>query len=299
MTGASAADYTGSAACTPCHKAQAETQAKSGHALALRRAAEHPLFKAFGLEAPVEWAFGAGDQAVTFVSRIDRDWYLEHRFSYYSASKSLELTPGHSQQDVPGVRYRTFDPSGAILRCFQCHSTGKLSLGAQQEIVPAEPGVRCESCHGPGSDHVRAAGKSSIHNPGQLAAAELNQFCGSCHRMPPSAGSETDWTNAWNTRHQPVYLSQSACFQKSEGTLSCLTCHNPHERLQRDALSYNAKCAACHGLQQRPPAKVCNANAGKACTSCHMPNVSPLPNLKFANHWIGVYRPGSNLRPVR
>ena len=36
------------------------------------------------MDIPVEWAFGAGGQAVTFVTRIDKDCYLEHFYSYYS-----------------------------------------------------------------------------------------------------------------------------------------------------------------------------------------------------------------------
>ena len=33
------------------------------------------------VELPIEWAFGAGRQAVTFVSRMDENWYLEHPHS--------------------------------------------------------------------------------------------------------------------------------------------------------------------------------------------------------------------------
>ena len=43
--------------------------------------------------------------------------------------------------------------------------------------------------------------------------------------------------------------------------------------------------------------------ADKSCVSCHMPAVNPSPLLRFANHWIGVYRlsgPQANLlRPVQ
>lgn len=35
---------------------------------------------------PVEWAFGAGGHAVTFVSQLDEDQYLEHRFTLYAQS---------------------------------------------------------------------------------------------------------------------------------------------------------------------------------------------------------------------
>jgi hypothetical protein len=30
-----------------------------------------------------------------------------------------------------------------------------------------------------------------------------------------------------------------------------------------------------------------------------MPLVSPQPALRFTNHWIGVYRAGAKLKPIR
>jgi hypothetical protein len=89
-----ATDYIGAAACGNCHPAQFAGQSKSGHSLALRRAPDHPLAKAYmaspdwkrgttyqfvfsrrsdgffvqsldyatrqNMDLPVEWAFGAG-----------------------------------------------------------------------------------------------------------------------------------------------------------------------------------------------------------------------------------------------
>lgn len=157
-------------------------------------------------------------------------------------------------------------------------------------IEPAEPGVRCEACHGPGADHVRDPARSKPRNPMRLSAAEINQLCGECHRMPPAAGMETNWDNPWNARHQPVYLSQAACFLKSGGRMTCLTCHRPHSS---DPTNANERCLACHQTPRHQ-----TAVAGKTCVHCHMPDVAPSELLRFANHWIGVY--GANpLRPVQ
>ena len=191
--------YAGSAACRPCHPAQFAAQSKTAHARALATAPK---------DAPGQWAFGSGEQAITYVSQVDPEWYIEHGLSFYSKTKSMALTPGHTNSE--GVRYRTFDPAANILHCFQCHSTGPLSIGEGGKIQPSEPGVRCESCHGPGAAHIQANGASTaIQNPKRLSADELNELCGSCHRRPLSVVEDTDWTSPWNIRHQPVYLSQS------------------------------------------------------------------------------------------
>jgi hypothetical protein len=258
----------------------------------------------------IDWAFGAGQQAVTFVSRLDDDNYVELRTSFYPEAR-LALTPGHQNQhpasvgEALGVRYKTFSPRSEIMSCFGCHSTGNLSLGEAFEIQPSELGVRCESCHGPGKKHAGlmakgevASARQAIGNPARLEAGALMTFCGQCHRPPASEGVAIDWSDPWNVRHQPVYLTQSACFREASGALTCMGCHDPHEALRRnDAAYYNEKCAACHNAADRPPAEVCGAKPG--CVSCHMPVVKPQPELAFHNHWIGVYASGDALRPRR
>jgi hypothetical protein len=221
-----------------------------------------------------DWAFGAGEQAVTLVSRVDDEYYLEHGLSFYRSTGKFGVTPGH--RNTAGERYRTFDPGAAILRCFQCHSTGPLRLEEGFRLAPSETGVQCESCHGAGADH------QAIRNPGKQSGAEMNKLCGACHRHEIP---DTDWTDAWNVRHQPVYLSQSACFRK--GQMSCATCHVAHTAARRDA------CGSCH----REVRHRTNVSTG-TCVSCHMPAVKPNAELKFANHWIGIYAPGSPLRPI-
>jgi hypothetical protein len=281
------AQFAGSAVCRNCHAEPYKQQSASAHAHALSKPAAHRLASSFsGVKA--DWAFGAGGQAVTFVSRVDAESYLEHHLSYYPLSKVMAATPGHEGGREPGVLYRTFDPSTAILRCFQCHSTGRVGVDDTNTIQPVEAGVRCEVCHGPGTEHAKAPRAANILNPSRYTAAEMNQFCGSCHRKPAASGDDTDWRNAWNTRHQPLYLAESACFQKSAGKLSCLSCHDAHTGAARDA------CSSCHaGVRHRAALRV----ASRKCTECHMPAVRPTAHLRFTNHWIGVYASGDSLMP--
>ena len=275
-----AQDFTGSRSCAVCHSEIARTQAATHHAQALGRTRDN------------RWAFGAGAQAVTYVSQADEDTYIEHGLSWYKKTGAVALTPGH--KDESGVQYKTFAPDANILRCFQCHSTGALRLAEHRAIQPAQAGVRCEACHGAGAAHAAKPALGNIRNPGKLSAAGVNELCGQCHRMPPARGVATNFDNPWNVRHQPVYFSQSACFLKSDGKLSCISCHNPHEDTKPKA---DAKCAECH-VQPKHTTAVSN----NSCVTCHMPVVNPSPLLGFANHWIGVYRltgPRANLlRPV-
>ncbi len=278
---AAGAQYAGREACKECHPGQFAAQFKTGHAHALARTRPGE---------PGEWAFGAGAKAITYVSHADRDHYLEHGLSYYPALKSRALTPGHT--DANGRLYRTFDPEGTTLRCFRCHSTGPLSVDPDGGIRPAEPGVQCESCHGAGAEHVRSGGAGgTIRNPKALSAAELTEFCGTCHRNAP----ERDWTDPWKVRHQPSYLVQSACFRASGGRLACTTCHDPHGALSRTAADYDRRCVSCHGSAAHHTV----STASKSCIGCHMPQVATNAPVGFTNHWIGIYAPDYLLVPAR
>ena len=123
----SGAGWVGTSTCATCYPAQARRQAVTGRAGALRRVSDHqlsdsffrerektrppgfrfeflrgPLLRVSGaggtVDVSIEWAFGAGEQAVTFVSRVDRQNYVELSFSYYRAIQRLAVTPG--QQDL-------------------------------------------------------------------------------------------------------------------------------------------------------------------------------------------------------
>jgi hypothetical protein len=283
------AGFVGAEKCGACHLEQVTAQSRSEHARSLVPAARHPLANrlpesealsedAFRYrfdhreeelvfqvrqgdalrENVVDWAFGAGQQAVTFVSRLNEDFYVELRASYYASASGLALTPGHQNhhpkdlEEALGVRYKTFSPRSEILSCFGCHSTGTPSLGERLAVQPNELGVRCESCHGPGQRHIEllakggapAAARQAVGNPKRLSAPELMRFCGDCHRPPASEGVAIDWSDPWNVRHQPVYLTESACFKNSPEGLSCMQCHDPHAPLRRnDAVYYNSRCS--------------------------------------------------------
>jgi hypothetical protein len=277
-----AADYAGAPACGKCHPAEFALQSKSAHA--------HSLAKSVPPQ-PGDWAFGAGEQAITFVTRLDSEYYLEEGQSWYKRLNGYAPTPG--AVSLEGTRYRIFDPAAGILRCFSCHSTGPVTLAADLAVVPHETGVRCETCHGPGAAHARDPVHVRPVNPGKLPAARLNERCGNCHRMPAGPTETPDLRNPWNMRHQPLLLAASACFQRSQGRLTCLTCHDPHAPLEHHITSYDRACVKCHAASKHS-----QPVAGQPCVECHTPTVKPTSNLAFANHRIAVYGTTDPLTPI-
>ena len=278
-----AADYAGADSCRPCHAANFTSQSATAHARAL--APSTPSQQG-------DWAFGAGLQAITFVTRIDRESYREDGLTWFRATDGYGITPG--QRDEKGVVFRTFDPGARILSCFACHSTGPLTIGKEEQVIPHELGIRCEVCHGPGSAHVADPTHNKLRTPAQLTAVAMNRFCGQCHRTDSETGEEiTDLRDPRNARDQTLRLASSACFQRSNGRLNCMMCHPPHQDLNRNAASYDARCQGCHAAKVHR-----QAVSGQACVSCHMPRVVDGP-LAFSNHRIAVYGAGSALVPAK
>ena len=139
--------------------------------------------------------------------------------------------------------------------------------------------------------------------PDRFTAESLLKLCGACHRHPSSARpGQIRPDNPFLARFQPVGLMQSKCYARSEGALSCVTCHDPHARSSPDRVSYNAICLECHGAHgptAMPAAGihsrvVCPVSPRERCVECHMPQVDSGQHILFSDHWIRVRRQGES-----
>jgi hypothetical protein len=328
--------YAGEASCRECHPGESALYHRSGHATTLRKTSERPDLLAWldGRQArdPVhpettfryalkdgtvsvaradlvseepallEWAFGSGHHASTFVTVTDPDpdhpSGLEHRLTVYADGPKLDVTPG--QSGVSDVDPRSLTANGRILdtrhlaNCFECHTTLLSDRSAEMlDVATLIPNVSCERCHGPARDHVEAAraGKSDLKMPFGTSRAEpaLKQIrlCGQCHRLPGKvqpASIRPD--NNHLARYQPIGLMESKCFKGSEGALSCTTCHDPHARASSEAASYESTCIKCH---KAAPQRVCGVSKDKGCVGCHMPRRDAGQNVLYADHWIRIH----------
>jgi Cytochrome c554 and c-prime len=286
LPGSAAADYIGAEACRSCHPAEFAGQSASGHARALSRSAD---------SQPGEWAFGAGVQAITFVSRVDRESYRELGQTWYRALNGYAVTPGHldNHRLNEGIEFRTFDPAARMLRCFACHTTGPLALGEGDQVLPHEMGVRCEVCHGPGAAHAADPSRNRPRNPAHMAPIEMNSFCGKCHRLDLDTGEElTNLRDPRILRSPARMLASSACFQKSNSRLNCVTCHSPHAPLEQKLAAYDATCRHCHAAPRHA-----QPVTGRACAECHLPAVR-MGEMLFTNHRIAVYTAKDPVVPV-
>src|SRR5262249_36412479 len=67
----------------------------------------------------------------------------------------------------------------------------------------------------------------------------------------------------------------SRCFQASAGKLGCISCHDPHERIEKPARDgyYRARCLSCHeqhGCSISETVRKASVPSDN-CIDCHMP----------------------------
>jgi hypothetical protein len=186
-------------------------------------------------------------------------------------------------------------------RCLACHSTGfdpasvpALTVRSAEyhlEGLVAELGVGCESCHGPGSNHLSdttslAGIQSNIINPARFTSGEQFDACGSCH-------ARNDGTNGFPGRNDaPGFLIGDDLddhvtvtrFENTPGRFHPDGAGSAH-RMQYNDMEQGPKawmsCSTCHDVHQGDNALklVGGMSAGNStaekfdalCASCHGP----------------------------
>jgi hypothetical protein len=219
----------------------------------------------------IKWVVGAGEAGQTPLIQTRRG-IAQHRVSYFPQLRRYGITVGDDAGASPnadaalGRIWKTAD----LAKCLNCHATSVSS-----DLATFTPGIQCIRCHPGAEEHSR--GRRTPLNPGKLSAAAQVAFCGDCHRSKaPASDAEVE-----TVRFQPLRLMKSKCF--ASGQLSCTTCHDAHEDVRRNNVSYNQRCVACHPSQRHVPATEDND-----CVQCHMPAVQLHPALRFTDHFIRV-----------
>jgi cytochrome c554/c'-like protein len=261
-------------------------------------------------------------------------------YLYWQGDRLYELpvsywTDGHRWVNSPGYIDGTAEFSRPINpACLECHATYIRPLSTDPSTnrfdrLSLVPGISCESCHGPGANHVKLAkaqqlkaGKSTgILNPASFSRDRQVDLCAECHngiqREPLRPAFSyvpgeplADYYRplpAPDVEHPDVHgnqvglLQRSKCFRSSP-QMSCSTCHNVHTNGQ-PAESYSAKCLGCHQWQACGMAAKIGHDIVKNCIDCHMPveqtsviaseTAGQVVHARMRNHWIKVYPPAA------
>jgi tetratricopeptide (TPR) repeat protein len=264
------------------------------------------------VEMTADFVLGSGNHSRTYLHRAADGRFLELPVGWYSENGGYwAMNPGYDRPDHLDFR-RSVDNE-----CLFCHTA--YPLGAANP--PAA--IDCQRCHGPGGEHVRSPKPGSIVNPARLSPARQLEICLQCHlestsrRLPyairrydrgvfsyrPGEPLEnyifhfdrmpgTGYEDNFEIDHAGYRLLQSACFRKSNGALTCTTCHNPHVE-SREAAVYIRACIGCHREAH---------GQGENCLECHMPKrrTSDAIHVTMTDHALVRGRPDRDLMaPLR
>jgi len=325
--------YVGSALCAKCHSEEAsQLDTPMAHALAavgdcnilssnprltfrlghytyqITRQGDRSIYTVSdgvnSISEPILYCFGKGVGGQTYIFRRNGAFY-ESRVSFYQKLQSLDITTLHPRSVPTSLEEALGRPMSqeAARGCFGCHSTGG-SVGAQLKLDTLSPGVTCEACHGPGEKHIAAVklknpASLQIFNPKKLDALDqVQEFCGACHQSFETVMQMEDHGGINNLRFQPYRIANSKGHFTNDNRISCVACHDPHKKMERDPAYYDTKCLSCHVSGPKEAKTELRQASGcpvskQQCVSCHMPKVE-IPDLhyKLTDHWIRIVKPG-------
>jgi len=204
--------------------------------------------------------------------------------------------------------------------CHACHvsqmSTNYDPKSDSYSTVWAEPGINCETCHGPGEDHVRKAKAATKAAPLQdpaiirflvdLTVQQRNDVCAPCHaKMSPITNAFRPGDRFFDhfnlaTLESPDFYPDGRDLGENytetlwrmnpcakSGKLDCIHCHTPSGRYRfADAEHANEACMPCHEATVRNAAahtRHAKDSKGNRCISCHMP-MTEFARMRRSDH---------------
>lgn len=361
-------DIAGSASCRPCHEEFYELWASSNHGLAMQPytaqfAGENLTpcqrdiqigdytYRAFidegegfffeknpGGEKRLEIAHVLGGKNVFyFLTPTERGRLQTLPLAYDVRLKDWFDTTASAVRHFPTAEIDeavhwtdplyTFNTS-----CYGCH-VSQLTRNYNIETDTyrttwAEPGINCETCHGPAREHVRKyqEAKEDGSEPEELglistrtfSAEQTNSMCNSCHaKTSPITASFKPGEKYFDhfdlvTLENPDFYPDgrdlgenytmtgwrmSPCVKS--GKLDCMHCHTSSGRYRfRDSQNPNAACLPCH--KDRVENATAHTHheadsAGNSCVACHMP-MTRFARMSRSDHSMRPPTPATTLQ---
>jgi hypothetical protein len=246
----------------------------------------------------IDIVVGSGTKGQTYITRNNNELY-QLPVSYFTIAHQWANSPLYPRSPILFNRPITS-------RCLECHSTfvKQLTFPLDQpesfDSTQIVYGVDCEKCHGPGSRHVDFHTRNPQEKTARfiISAAGFSrmqslELCAICHggRMQKTQPSFTwlpgqplsDYFVVDTARPDPDHidvhgnqyglLRASRCFQES-GTMTCVTCHNPHRNERTDMAVFSQRCMSCHSPGHGAICKLTSTigpSISANCIDCHMP----------------------------
>jgi predicted CXXCH cytochrome family protein len=276
--GPSGAEYVGDQICSGCHFDLAQSYMKSGHPWSLSTVKDgslpdYPFTQVSSLPngyspQDISYIIGGYFWKAIFVN-LKGYIITDEPAPTGDAAYLNQLNFGNTALGLsPGWSSYHAGEADLSLTCGACHATGYKN-GGNQDNLPgvvgtwAQPGVRCERCHGPGSQHA--------NNPQgiRMLVERDSALCRECHQYVPTPALEVK--NGF-IQHSDQYGDLS---QSKHQVLNCLFCHDPHSGVvqleMNNQQATRLLCQDCHWQEAQFQNNPSHVAQNLSCTDCHMP----------------------------
>jgi tetratricopeptide (TPR) repeat protein len=240
---------------------------------------------------------------------------VEKKEWFDTAASGMRHFPGREQGEA--VDWRDY-PYTFNTACYNCHvsqlSTNYDPKTDTYDTKWAEPGINCETCHGPATEHNKIARETAKGQPlpelriistKTMTTVQRNDLCVSCHAKANPLAAEYrpkerfyDYFDLVTLEDPDFYVdgrdlgenytftswSMSPCVKS--GRIDCMHCHTSSGRYRFKTEKFNNACLPCHEDKVKNPAvhtRHADTSEGSKCISCHMPKTA-FARMKRSDH---------------
>jgi tetratricopeptide (TPR) repeat protein len=276
-----------------------------------------------------------GKNVFYFLTPLERGWlqvlpvaYDVRRREWFDTTASAMRHFGDRRDEAIHWKERqlTFNTS-----CFSCH-VSQLSKNYDLKsdsyhTTWAEPGINCETCHGPSAGHAQLFRQLPTNQPApadlklivasKLSTEQRNATCAPCHaKMSPVTMNfapgeryfdHFDLVAFENPDFYPdgrdlgenyTYTQWRLSPCAKSGKLDCVHCHTSSGRYRfKEAAKANEACLPCHEERvKNAPAHTRHeaGTPGNQCVSCHMP-MTEFARMRRSEHSMRPPTPATTL----
>jgi tetratricopeptide (TPR) repeat protein len=287
-------------------------------------------------EREIHFVVGSGNHAKTFLHRAADGRLYELPLAWYAeGGGTWGMNPGYDHPNHQDFRREVPHECISCHTAYPELAPGADRTGSEPLFPGKIPeGIDCQRCHGPGRDHIQAVNggnkdqiRKAIMNPSRLTPALQLDVCMQCHlettssRLPhailrwdrgafsfrpgePLGNYAIHFDHAVGTGRDDKFeiashayrLRKSLCFERSKGSLTCTTCHDPHQPAERTRAVQ--ACRNCHlpALESRA-----GHPRDPDCIGCHMPKrrTEDVVHVAMTDHYIQRRKPVDDLLATR
>jgi predicted CXXCH cytochrome family protein len=191
---------------------------------------------------------------------------LCHSTAYNDEMMTRHFNTMVDDPDNPYDFMSIWKEDGSPEYCLPCHTTGwdedVNNKGADEPgRLKLLSGVKCEMCHGPGSEHVEGGGDVT-----KIETHFESELCGSCHN-----GEHHPTFNEWEESGHAFALED--LIDSGHASDHCLICHSADYYYDRtvtlDTAVSSIECVSCHDAHGSNEEHQLILPAEEMCSSCH------------------------------